>query len=153
MFYCRKSPRIPNFDYASTQYYFITICTHEKQCIFGTADALSQMGKIAQDDFLQLMNYYENVHVDNFIVMPNHVHAIIAIEATEQKSGRTTLSSIVGAYKAGVSRKINQFAPDIQVWQRSFHDHVIRGREDYEKIWNYVQYNMQKWKDDCFYAE
>ena len=147
-FYSRKPTRIPEFDYASTNYYFITICTQEKACIFGKPQKLNAWGKIAYDDMQKISSRNIGAQIDNFIVMPNHVHAIVVI-TQENTIG---LDRIIGLYKSGVSRKIRAENPDAQVWQRSFHDHIIRNQQEYEKIWTYIQYNDQKWESDCFYT-
>ena len=150
-FYSRRSPRIPNFDYSSRNYYFVTICTHEKKCIFGSHEQLSELGRIAQEDMRSIACHYNHVMIDNFIVMPNHVHAIVAIQGGQQD--KADLNTIVGSYKSGVSRKIRMKYPDIKIWQRSFHDHIIRNQLEYEKIWQYIQFNWQKWEQDCFYPK
>ncbi len=106
------------------------------------------MGKIANEDMLAIASHYNKVYIDNYVVMPNHIHAIVVIEATAGVS----LNNVIGSYKAGVSRKIRKSIPNTQVWQRSFHDHVIRNQSDYEKIWEYIKYNPQKWENDCFYT-
>ena len=146
MFATRKPTRIPKYDYTNDNYYFITICTHEKECIFGTVEQLNQLGEIAMQDLQNIENCYEGVRIDNCIVMPNHVHAIIVLE-----NANTSLNQVIGLYKSGVSRKIRKIVPDMQVWQRSYHDHIIRNQAAYEKIWNYVQFNGEKWKEDCFF--
>ncbi len=150
-FYSRKSPRIPNFDYSSANYYFVTICTHEKSCIFGANKQLNEMGMIAHDEMRSLFSHYDHVSVDNFIIMPNHIHAIVVIGENEQN--KADLSAVIGAYKSGVSRKIRKKYPNMCVWQRSYHDHVIRNQREYEKIWLYIQFNWEKWEQDCFYAD
>ena len=142
----RKPTRIPKYDYTSDNYYFITICTHEKECIFGTVEQLNQLGEIAMQDLQNIENCYEGVRIDNCIVMPNHIHAIIVLE-----NANTSLNQVIGLYKSGVSRKIRKIVPDMLVWQRSYHDHIIRNQAAYEKIWNYVQFNGEKWKEDCFF--
>ena len=142
----RKSPRLPDFDYSSTNYYFITICTHEKQCIFGGLNRLNDLGKIAAQDIADLPRHYTGVSVDCYVVMPNHIHAIIVLEHCG-----IPLDKIVGQYKAGVTRKAKDLLFGQPLWQRSFHDHVIRNQSSYEKIWNYVTHNHQKWEEDCFY--
>ena len=146
MFATRKPTRIPKYDYTSDNYYFITICTHEKECIFGTVEQLNQLGEIAMQDLQNIENCYEGVRIDNCIVMPNHIHAIIVLE-----NANTSLNQVIGLYKSGVSRKIRKIVPDMLVWQRSYHDHIIRNQAAYEKIWNYVQFNGEKWKEDCFF--
>ena len=136
---------MPNFDYSSSNYYFITICTYEKKCIFGTAGKLNKFGIIAKREIEKVPSFYKGVYVDNYIIMPNHIHAIIVLENAEK-----SLSEIVGSYKAGVTREIGKTEPNMKVWQRSFHDHIIRNYLQYQKIWQYVQYNDQKWTEDCY---
>ena len=89
--------------------------------------------------------------------MPNHIHIIIAIdqrsirESTLQK--RSTVSKAIGYLKMNASRDIHKNGYGEKIWQRSFHDHIIRGEKDYLKIWNYIDTNPQKWKEDCFYTK
>lgn len=143
----RKATRLQNYDYSNNNYYFVTICTHEKKCIFGDIHELNTMGYIAKTEMENLENHHHGVYVENFIIMPNHVHAIIVL-CNQNKS----LNEIIGNYKAGVSRKIRLSNPNIVVWQRSFHDHIIRNEKSYKKIWEYVKYNDQKWTEDCFFV-
>ena len=142
----RKSPRLPNYDYSSTNYYFITICTHEKKCFFGNLNQLNALGKIAQQEIIDIPQHYTGVSVDCYVVMPNHIHAIITLDRCD-----TSLDQIIGQYKSGVSRKAKILMPTQPLWQRSFHDHVIRSQASYEKIWNYITHNAQKWEEDRFY--
>lgn len=147
-FYSRKSPRIPNYDYSLNGYYFVTICTHDKECLFGTPEKMNDFGSIAQRDLYAIESHYENVRIDKCVVMPNHIHAIIVIE------GAITcdLNTIIGQYKSGVTRKIREFDPNRIVWQRSYHDHIIRNEKQYIKIWEYIENNPLKWEMDCFYC-
>ena len=149
----RKPTRIPGFDYSSEHYYFVTICTHEKKCIFGHVGKLNGLGRIAEDGLKQLCVHYKGVYVDKMVVMPNHIHAIIVIGCENKEEKHPSLNTVIGQYKSGVSRRIHEQLPDLVVWQRSFHDHVIRNRADYEKIWNYIEGNPSKWMDDCYYME
>ena len=143
----RKATRIPGYDYSSCNYYFVTICTDGKKCIFGSVDQLNAFGEIAKEDLQKLPEHYKTVHVDNFIVMPNHIHAIIVTEPENTVS----LNYIVGLYKSGVSKKIRQKQSNITIWQRSYHDHIIRNQREYEQIWQYVECNAEKWKEDRYY--
>ena len=146
-FYCRKSPRLPEYNYASQNYYFITICTHEKKCIFGQPGNVNFAGKIAQSCLERIPDIYKGVFVDKLVVMPNHVHAIIAID----ESDTPPLTQIVGQYKMSVTKKLHTHSGIDKVWQRSFHDHVIRNQQDYERIWLYIHGNPQEWIRDCFF--
>jgi len=149
-FYSRKSPRIPGYDYSSCNYYFVTICTHEHACIFGLANHRSKSGEIALQHILQLEKHYKTIEIIKYVVMPNHVHIIIAIGEDENNPN---LNQIIAQYKSGVSREFHKIYPDRNVWQRSYHDHVIRDRKSFEKIWTYIDNNPLKWEEDCFYKK
>ena len=96
---------------------------------------------------------YDDCKIVNFVIMPNHVHLLIQIEGhASTTAGRAcpspTVGNIVGGIKSGVSRNIG-YSP----WQRSFHDHIIRNDNDYDRIVEYIQNNPLLWKDDCFYPK
>lgn len=151
----RKLPRLKGYDYSSPRYYFATICTHEKRHIFGKCNKLNHFGNIAKTQMEAIAGHYEHVFVDKYVIMPNHIHAIIVIEAYSAERSRPfpTLSTIIGQYKSGVARTIHATAPDMIVWQKSFHDHVIRNEHDYLNIWQYIDTNPLTWETDCFYTE
>ena len=144
----RKSPRIPNYDYSTQNYYFITICTHNRRCIFGDPYDLNRFGRIAQEHIHRISSHYENVSVEKYVVMPNHIHMILALNC----NGKYDIQQIIGQYKSGVSRDVGKIDPDTEVWQRSFHDHVIRRQSTFERIWLYIEGNPRLWKDDCFFV-
>ena len=143
----RKATRLPDYNYAEQNYYFITICTNEKKCIFGFAGNLNDYGKIALESIQSISQIYDGIFVDKYVVMPNHIHAIIAIE----KENGVSLTRVVGQYKMTVTKRIHQNEKNVKVWQRSFHDHIIRNQDDYQRIWLYIHGNPQNWKKDCFY--
>ena len=142
----RKHPRLATIDYSTPNYYFITICTHNKKCIFGKPDQLNDFGNIALQALTDIPHHFPNVTVDKAIVMPNHIHAIIVLS-----NHQTNLSTVVGLYKSSVSKQIHSIAPNEIIWQSSFHDHVIRNQRNYKQIWTYIDENPSKWEDDCFY--
>jgi Transposase and inactivated derivatives len=124
----RKLPRLQNYNYAKDGYYFVTICTHNKIKLFGDINHINLFGEIARDELLKIPSHYDAVKIDRHVIMPNHIHCIVVIEydAEEERSRPfPTLSTIIGLYKAGVTKSIHSYSPDIQVWQRSFHDHII----------------------------
>ena len=159
----RKPTRLPNYDYSRDGYYFITICTDNKKCILsnvvgqGLAPAeiqLTVFGKIANTEITDLENRYKNIKIDKYVIMPNHIHAIIVIQnKTAGASSCPTLSDIICTFKSITTRKCHFINSNIKIWQTSFHDHIIRNENDYLKIWNYIDTNPQKWEDDCFYTE
>ena len=148
MYYSRKSARIPNFDYSSCHYYFVTICTDHRRCVFGHPNQLNQLGRIVHEEILNISYHYPCVTVDKYVVMPNHVHMIIVLDG----SG-SNLNQVIGQFKSGVTRKIRKKIPEFSVWQRSYYDHVIRNQKEYENIWNYIEGNPLNWAKDCFFVD
>ena len=144
----RKSPRIPGYDYATPNYYFITICTHEKNCIFWSGGKLNTFGKIAFDAAMQISAHFPGNRVDRFVVMPNHIHMILVVEP-----GGTDATVVIGQYKSQVSKEIHKIDPKRKIWQTSFHDHGIRNYRQYQHIREYIETNPMRWKEDCFFVE
>ena len=160
----RKPTRLKEYDYSQNGAYFITICTHNKRHLFGdiinSQMHLNDLGKIAEEQILNIESHYMNVQIDKYIVMPNHIHMIITILETERINPFPTIKydipNIVGKFKSGVSRIVgNAFMHSVKrpIWQSSFHDHIIRGEKDYQKIWEYIDTNVAIWEKDCFYNE
>ena len=159
----RKRMRLSCYDYSSPGAYFVTICTHEKRCILsditvgadalgGPRVALTSVGKIVEKCVLSTDNI-PGIHVDKFVIMPNHIHLILAVEAVAgpPRASAPTMAAVpnaVSALKHLVNREVGT-----NIWQRSYHDHVIRGENDYREIWNYIETNPARWRDDCFYTE
>ena len=156
----RKPTRLKGFDYSSSGYYFITICTHERKPIFSkitkkefvpAQNHLTALGQIAEAQLLELEEKYAHVQVHKHIIMPNHIHAIIILNKPTEPHSLTTLSDIVCAYKSMTTRLCHQLQSG-PIFQTSFHDHIIRGQQDYMKIWQYIDSNAEKWENDCFYC-
>lgn len=156
----RKPNRLREYDYSQPNAYLITICTKDKRKVFwdsvGASIArpdylpLSVNGKIAEEAILNIPKYYPMISVDNYVVMPNHIHLLLQIHTDE--NGRAmlapTISKVVQQMKGYVTKRIG-----ISVWQKLYHDHVIRGKADYLEIWNYIEGNPSKWEEDCFYVK
>jgi REP element-mobilizing transposase RayT len=105
------------------------------------------MGKIAEETLRSIPDVFPDIRVDKYVVMPNHVHMILDV----CKSGASDINVVMGQYKMTVTRKIRERKPEYPVWQRSFHDHVIRDQKRYEKVWLYIEANPMRWEEDCFY--
>jgi len=106
---------------------------------------------IAEEQLLALEARYSYVRLDKYIIMPNHIHAIISIENTENAAGaspRPTLSDIVCSFKSITARKIRQAGFNGSVFQSSFYDHIIRNERDYLEIWKYIDENAAKLEND-----
>ena len=148
MFYSRKSTRIPRYDYSNRNYYFLTLCTNNRKCILGQPERLNNLGKIVEKHILNIPEYYQNVFIDKYVVMPNHIHMILVLNGDNNPN----ISLIMAQFKRGVTMEIRKTLPNLSVWQRSFHDHVIRDQKDYERIWLYIDANPMNWGKDCFYV-
>jgi REP element-mobilizing transposase RayT len=147
----RKTIRIPGYDYSTPNYYYITICTHEKKCIFGYPGDINEFGKTADECFRMIPEYNPGIKIDKYVIMPNHIHAIVIITGEDRESKRT-LNFAVGQFKSAVTKRIREKTPGIEVWQRSFYDHVIRNQQGYERIWLYIEDNPRKWIEDEYYT-
>ena len=148
----RKPIRIEDYDYSTPGAYFITLCTANREKIFWNgvgADIirpenvpLSAAGKIAEQSILQIAEHYENVAVDKYCIMPDHIHLILRIES--DMDGRMvsapTVSTVIGSMKRWVSRQAGR-----PIRQKSFYDHGIRNQQDYNEIWEYIENNPLKY--------
>jgi REP element-mobilizing transposase RayT len=152
----RRSIRLKGYDYLRAGVYFVTICVQHHECLFGKiADGemvLNELGKIAHDEWLRTSKLRQNVELDEFVIMPNHVHGIICIMEYHGISNVGALSSIIRSYKSAVSKNIHLLG-EIFSWQPRFHDHIIRNERSYQNISNYIANNPLKWADDRFYAD
>ena len=160
----RKPNRLPDFDYSTPGAYFITICVAGKQCLLanivggGALDApqvhLTKAGEIAEKYILS-GNRIPQIQVEKFVIMPNHIHLLLAVnkeEANGSSKAPTPTNAIVPHFVSNFKRFCHR---DIgtHIFQRSYHDHIIRGEQDYLKIWEYIDNNPARWKEDCFYLE
>jgi putative transposase len=163
-----RSHRWPGHDYQSGESYFVTICKGMWQPLFGAiVDAvmvLSQFGSIADEEWDRTCELRPLILPHAHCIMPNHVHLLFSInlEVADQYEGERSASrglqsnsvgSIIGGYKAAVSRRIRLFIgnPDLNVWQRNYHDHVVRNECDFDRIAGYIVNNPAAWQNDKFH--
>ena len=164
----RKELRLTGYDYDSPGGYFITVCTKDRHHILWEPQRLSEMrvgadiirpqsvklsqyGMIVDEAIRDIPIHYANVAVDHYVIMPNHIHLILRINGG---SGRMvsaptkSLSTIVGQMKRAASK-----AAGVPLWQKSYHDHIIRNHADYLRVWEYIDTNPAKWREDRYYKE
>ena len=162
----RKHPRLENYDYSSAGAYFVTICTQNRRCMLsrivgrGLAPAetikikYTSFGEIARRQLLLLEDRYPYLSVDQYAIMPNHIHAIIILGGeTAGASPRPTITDIICAYKSLTTIECKKNGFKDKIFQTSFYDHIIRSREDYEEIAKYIHENPLRWHFDELYAE
>ncbi len=174
----RRSIRLKDFDYSQPGGYFITIVTHQRECLFGEIAneevILSKFGQVAKQQWEKLPRRFHNVELSAFVIMPNHIHGIIIIQddrrgiagnlqdfdeetsryaPTKQQFGKMVAGSIptiVRSYKSAVSYRINLMhgTRGAPVWQRNYYEHVIRNQSNLEQIYKYIQFNPIRWAKD-----
>jgi REP element-mobilizing transposase RayT len=164
---------LKGYDYTSAGWYFVTICVHNRECLFGRiADEkmeLNEFGKIVEYTWNDLPNHNSNIILDNFVIMPNHIHGIVklindnSVEAgsepaptTTKQSGRTRrgLSEIVRQFKTFSAIQINKIRnmTGNPLWQRNFYERIIRDEQELNHIRQYIINNPIKWQDDRFHT-
>lgn len=144
----RKLNRLKDYDYSEEGYYYVTICTKKRIDWFGTIKndemLLNDCGKNIVNYWEQIPRYYKYVELDEFIVMPDHLHGILAIVGTAHCAVPTkvvSISQIIKSFKDVTTKHIrtNYGAPFS--WQRSFYDHIIRNDRDLSRVREYIKYN------------
>ena len=158
----RKHPRLDHYDYSSPGAYFVTVCTQNRRCLLsrivgrGLAPAEIQYtayGQIAKDQLWLLEQRFPSLKIDQYVIMPNHIHMILVLEEAAGVNPRPTITNIVCAYKSLVTRQCMLLQPIDKLFQTSFYEHVIRGREDYNEIAEYIVNNPKKWELDSLYSK
>lgn len=190
----RRSIRLREYDYSQEGLYFVIICTHERECLFGEIVngemQLNEFGKIVYKCWLEISQYFPNLQLHEHIIMPNHIHGIIEItnrvgaenllpneeshtqiKRTEdflplppriqmsqqtqchefQKMIPKSVAAILKGFKIGVTKWFRQNTDIYVVWQRNYHEHIIRNGNSYAMIADYIVNNPAKWTDDKFY--
>ena len=141
----RKSTRLKNFDYSSRRYYHIIVCTHNRSCIFGMNENLTEYGIIAKNELLNIPEHFDCVCIEKYMIMPDHIHIVLSVGCHSAEARLINLSTIIGLYKSGVSKIIHQYQPNLKVWQKSFYDEIIRNEKALYEICNYIEYNPTIW--------
>jgi REP element-mobilizing transposase RayT len=185
----RKSIRLAGHDYSSPGYYFVTICLDNIRCMLAVASSgqtvgaghgqplrqkhfsqlrLMPIGEIAKKYWMEIPDHFPNVVVDEFVIMPDHVHGILKIRDAEARNmvgvghGQPlpksptrsniyqhiipkSLGTIINHYKSAVTRWCRQNDFPQFKWQRSFHDHVLRDEQSLFQIRQYIQNNPADW--------
>lgn len=150
----RKNPRLPDYDYGQNNAYFVTVCSTNREHVFGNIVGaghpagphtdLTDIGHIVNSVILSIPLSYSNVSLDAYTVMPDHVHLLLCIYEPNGPAGcpAPTLPKIVGAFKSICTRKAQR-----PLWQRGYYEHIIRNREDWENCAKYIANNPAAWAE------
>lgn len=165
----RRSIRLAGWDYRTSAAYFVTICTHERECLFLDI----QWGNIAETCWLNIPKTASRIVLDEWVVMPNHVHGILILTESadtpvapfnwrhapplpdfETRSFANapagSLGAIIRSYKAAVTRRINHrcHTPGHKRWQRGYYERIVRDQSELERIRTYIHENPNRWAED-----
>ena len=162
----RRSTRLRGYDYTQNGAYFITICAHKHQCVFGEIiDGemhLNELGCVVEECLKNITMHFQNTEVNTFVVMPNHTHIVITLTdgcrgtacraPTERFSQPTSdsIPTIIRSFKSAATKRINELrlTPGQPIWQRNYYEHVIRDEDDLNSIREYIEHNALKWAED-----
>ena len=159
----RKRIRLPEYDYSSPGAYFVTVCTHDRRCILSgisvgeglapPGNHLTAIGRVVDAQIRELPRRYPCVRVENYVIMPNHIHLLVSIrEDSGGASPSPTLFDVMRALKSISTRLSRPNLGSAPLFQRSYHEHVIRSENDYLQIWEYIDTNPAKWAEDRYYS-
>ncbi|NBB99897.1 MAG: hypothetical protein GVY15_03430 [Bacteroidetes bacterium] len=210
----RQSMRLRGYDYAQSGAYFVTVCTQHRQCLFGEVDegmmVLNEAGQIVAEEWLRSEIIREEITLDAFVIMPNHMHGIVVIDAgdtggatgpsskynhdgtdgdgvvvgatgpsplprdeptsppdptirsrssilpNDQRPGPPprSLGALMAGFKGITTKRINRLRQTVgaRVWQRNYHDHIIRHERAWHRIRQYIEANPARCADDTYYA-
>ena len=177
----RKPTRLRDYDYSQPGAYFVTICVQYRKCLFGTIIdgqmKLNEIGEIVVECWNHIPQHFPSVELGDSIIMPNHIHGIITWNIvgaglprpTDEKTPNPTigprsprppknssaLGKIVAYFKYQSTRHINQHhnTPGTRIWQRNYHDHIIRDDPDLQRLRQYIQDNPMKWALDQLHPD
>ncbi len=166
----RRITRLKEYDYNQTGVYFLTICTLEKRCLLsrvvgtGVLDGLqlelTRFGKIAEKHLCAMREFYDHITIDDYVIMPNHIHLLLRIKDTthrERESGPsgtpvpTVQNSVISRFVSTFKRFCNKEYGE-NIWQYRSYDHIIRDQTDYDVHRQYIAENPFKWKQDMFFT-
>jgi putative transposase len=172
----RRSIRLKGYDYSKADAYFITICTNDRKNMFGEITGgkimLNEYGKIINSCWIEIPEHFPNVELDEYIIMPNHVHGIVVITndnpvgagltpalkiINNRATARVapTIGDIIGAFKSIVANEcLKLFKMDNRrmdkFWQRNYYEHIIRDNDELIRIREYIINNPAKWGEDKY---
>jgi REP element-mobilizing transposase RayT len=184
-FHSRRSIRLKGYDYSRAGLYFITICVQNRECLFGEivgssyvgaalvaalnptpthpqSMILNDAGRMIESEWLALKKRFAHIELHEYVVMPNHFHAILEIVENDERATtrvapttNKTVGDMIDAFKSITTveyirsvknHEWNRF--EGKLWQRNYWEHIIRDEESYERIAAYIARNPDKWNED-----
>ena len=170
----RRSIRLPGYDYRQAGVYFVTLCTNQMASLFGAMNdgemIPSELGQLVVKEWQHMSTVRRNVKLDHYVLMPNHFHALVVIDdcqgndlagctsAQSSKESHTlqsgSLGAIIGQFKLAVGRQARRrkLHPRHPIWQRNYHEHIVRNEASLNDIRKYIIDNPARWREDSLYV-
>ena len=153
----RKPLRLKDYDYSQTGGYFITFCTENRAPVLSRITVgkaalrlpqveLTEYGRITEKYIQNISVAYPHISVENYVIMPNHVHLLLLVGDGGQGAARPTVSAVVRSIKALVRKETGK-----SLFQNSFYDHILRDEQDFLIHWDYIETNPGKWAEDEYH--
>jgi REP element-mobilizing transposase RayT len=174
----RQSIRLQQYDYSQAGGYFITICTQNKECMFGEiVDGkmqLNDIGQVVQQCWDDIPVHFPHIELDAFVVMPNHIHGIVVVADNILRRGTAcraqdlnptmerfrqpvagSIPTVIRSFKAAVTKNVNELrqTPGVKLWQRNYWEHVIRNEPELNQLREYINFNPERWELDRLYMQ
>jgi len=155
----RKTIRLPGYDYSGDATYFVTVCAFQHQCLFGDCldgtVKLGDIGNIVEEEWRRTA-FRGDVTLGEYQVMPNHLHGLLFLankEINDNEPLRRELFRIIGGFKSAVTSRVRKHTrqDDFEVWQKRFHDHVVRNPRALQRIETYIRENPSRWQEDPYH--
>jgi putative transposase len=164
----RRSIRLPEYDYTEPGAYYITICTYQKQCWFGDVVngemGYNQLGYIVYSFWQKLPRRFQHIQLDEFVVMPNHLHGILIItdigkkaqgnnKSIKEQFGKPIAGSIptvIRSFKSSVTKRINLMRSNKipPIWQNNYYESIVRLESGLDGVREYIINNPYQWDID-----
>lgn len=151
-----KNLRLKNYNYSQAGYYFVTLCTGNRKnllCSYQSTPksenltyglSLTNLGIIADTHINNINSVYNNVKVDCYVIMPNHIHMLITLNP----GSSIKLPNIINSYKTITSKKVG-----CPIWQKNYYEHIIRTEQELYDTRTYIKNNPLKWLEDEYYLK
>ena len=161
----RRSIRLKGYDYSAKGAYFVTVCALSRKLLFGNIESgemrINKIGEIVQRFWKEIPQHFPHVKLDEYVIMPNHIHGILVIEdgivgannyspskVGLSKGTSKTIGSVIRGFKIGVTKWMRQHTKIEHIWQRNFYEHVIRNEDELNLVREYIQNNPKQWEMD-----
>ena len=153
----RKNVRVKWHDYGPGHWYFVTICTPDMACLFGEITGgksiLNPLCQIVDREWQTSLEHRDDMRDGIYTVMPNHFHALFGIDDKPNLKAGSTLPKIINAFKSATVKYARRQNLGHNIWQRNYHEYIVRNEEEWNRIANYIYLNPQTWEEDRYFKQ